>query len=111
MSIIIITIIIITVLILSDRTLKSSDQLILSLHTHTHLQTPPLPPPSLTPSLTLRFMTFHFKDIRLCHSSWPSSQRWMTPRRMTVRQKSLRRMAQTVGADMVGVLCQNCVWF
>ena len=41
---------------------------------------------------TLRFTAFHFRHIRLCHSSWPSpSRRRMSPRRMTPRRMSPRR--------------------
>ena len=44
-------------------------------------------------------MSFHFMDIRLCHSSWPSQSRRrtssirMAPRRMSLRRISLRRMS------------------
>ena len=39
-------------------------------------------------------MSFHLRDIRLCHSSWPSSsRRRMSPRRMPPRRMPLRRMA------------------
>ena len=40
------------------------------------------------------FMSFHLRDIRLCHSSWPSqSRRRTSPRRMALRRMALRRTA------------------
>ena len=40
------------------------------------------------------FMSFHLRDIRLCHSSWPSpSRRRTSPRRMPPRRMPLRRMS------------------
>ena len=40
------------------------------------------------------FMSFHLRDIRLCHSSWPSpSRRRTSPRRMPPRRMPMRRMS------------------
>ena len=40
------------------------------------------------------FMSFHLRDIRPCHSFWPSpSRRRTSPRRMAPRRMPLRRMA------------------